>query len=560
MKKTLQFIAISVLLSAMGWISSVTSAESTEKIDSVQKVTPSEQNTQTPSEPIDATDAEDSPTGDDAEEMRNSLAKNVEGITLQHRINAADTPQPITQIKADPLILLQTFKQDIIGIIHTNGKPLKITSEIKLLLSETLSKQIGELPSVTVETNIDADGKGLSKIVFPAYQHVEPAAGEIKKFTIDFKGMDAQLEFTEDFVTSNYHIDFSGLSIEEEGQYKFGQDKTSSEGKFDADFVSLRALANLSKIEFNNSQEAVKILIENGFSETTLEKLKNAVEVQTGSLKLGKFELQYGDTQSKFDRLEANFGAPEQADTVDFFLNSKCNGTILPKEVVQESLTLHYNSQLVIRHLAAASIVELQQSARDFEKQRVKGTISQETMYLMLFSKFMEIAPKLAIKSPELALNDFSLKTNHGQLIGNTSLGIDGAKFKSLEDVPSLINALQMQADLTISKKLLQQFLTSIYELGIEDDKTDKKQSKQAVTSQIAKEVAHIIDELLKEKWLVEQADDYHFVASLKANKFIVNGTEKPSPLNEFIEGEPAPVAKLEKQAEQADRVPWVKR
>jgi hypothetical protein len=543
MEKTLQFIAVGVLLGAMGGMPAVTSAELAEKTDISQEATPPDQATQD-AEPADDADSME----DDAENAENpdaeaghaaSLAKNFEGITLQHRVNAADAPQPLKQIKADPLILLQTFKQDIMEIIQANSKPLKIASEIKLLLSELLSKQVGELPSVTVETTVDAAGKGVSQVVFPAYQHVEPAAGEIKKFTIDFKGLGAQLQFPEAFTTSSYHIDFSGLTLEEDNQYKLVLDKTTSEGKFDTDFIPLKTLANLSKLEFNNTQEGFKVLIENGSSDTTLEKLKNAVEVQMGSLKLGKFELQHGDMQSKFDRLEANFGGTEQADMVDFFLNSKFNGEILPKEVVDESLTLHYSSQLELQHLVAEAIVELQQVAQDFEKQRLKGVISEDTMYLMLFSKFMEVAPKLAVKSPELALSELSLKTNYGQLTGNTSFGIDGAKFKSLADFTSLMNALRMQSDLTISKKLLQKFLVTLSSESVTvDEKTDKKPSKEAIEKQAIAQAQTTINDLLRDKWLVEQADNYRFVASLQANKFVVNGIEKPSPLSEFMEAE----------------------
>jgi hypothetical protein len=550
MKTTLQFIAISVLLGAMGGMPAVTSAELAEKTDVSQEATPPAPTTQdtAPTEPTEDTDS----MVDDAENAENtdaeaghaaSMAKNLEGITLQHRVNAADASQPLKQIKADPLILLQTFKQDIMEIVQANSKPLKISSEIKLLLSESLSKQMGELPSVTVETTVDATGKGVSQVVFPAYQHVEPAADEIKKFTIDFKGLGTQLQFPEAFTTSSYHTDFLGLTLEEDNQYKLVLDKITSEGKFDTDFIPLKTFANLSKLEFNNTQEGFKVLIENGSSDTTLEKLKNAVEVQMGSLKLGKFELQHGDMQSKFDRLEANFGGTEQADTVNFFLNSKFNGAILPEEVIDESLTLHYSSQLELRHLMAESIVELQQVALNFEKQRIKGVISEDTMYLMLFSKFMEVAPKLAAKSPELALNDLSLKTNYGQLTGNTTFGIDGAKFKSLADFTSLVNALRMQSDLTISKKLLQKFLVTLSsESGIVDEKTDKKPSKEAIEKQAIAQAQTTIDDLLRDKWLVEQADNYRFVASLQANKFVVNGTEKPSPFSGFMEAELRPV------------------
>ena len=555
MKIALQFIAASMLLSSVGLISS-NAVATTEEKTVINQQTESIAPEKSAPDPAPSPPSEPPPSSANSKEMTETdeavdaevdqatdFVKNIEGMTLQHRLNADDAPQPIKQVKADPLILLQTFKQDVMAMLQTHPKPLKITSEIKLLLSESFSKQVGELPSVVVQTVIDAEGKGLSNIVLPTYQHEEPSAGEVKKFTIDFKGMTGQIEFIEDFANPSYRIDFSGLTVEEENEYKIVWDKTTLEGKLDADLIAVKSAFNLSKIELTNSQDSFKILMENGSSETVLEKLKNAVEVHTGNFKLGKFELQQGDTQGKMDRLEMTFGGTEQADKVDFFLNTKFNGALLPKEVLGESLTLHYNGQLALQNLATEPVIALQQAAREFERQRLKGGISENMMYLMLFNKVMEIAPKLAVKSPQLALNDFSLKTNYGQLSGKMTVGLDGAKFKSLTDIDNLLMSLQMQADFTLSKKLLQKFLAMLSpESSVTDDKTpDKKSSKEAIEKQAKQQADEGIRELLSEKWLVEEGENYHFVASLKNNSFIVNGAPKPSPLNNFMELPPPP-------------------
>jgi len=544
MKTALQFIAASMLLSSVGLIPLSAAADPDEKKPMDQQVKPvvPEKSTPhpTPAEKSKSTQSSDPTEGNDTDAV-DRFSKHIKGITLQHRLNAADTPQPLKQVKADPLILLQTFKQDVLAMMQATAKPLKISSEIKLLLSEAFAKQQQELPSVTVQTEIDATGKGLSKMGFPAYRHEEPAAGEVKKFSADFKGLDGQLEFTEDFANLNYQIDFSGLTLEEDDNYKMVWDKTTSEGKLDADFVPLKTASNLSKMELTNSQENFKMLIENASSETVLEKLKNAVEVHTGNFKLGKFELHQGDTQSKFDRLEANFGGTEQADKVDFFLNTKFNGAVLPKDVLGESLTLHHSSQLALRNLAAGAVIELQQVAREVESQRVKGALSEEAMYLKLFSKFMEVLPKITAKSPEFALSDFNLKTNYGQLTGAATLGISGAKFKSLSDLKSLIKSLQMKSDFVISKKLLLKAGIMLFaEPPAEDKNADKKLSKEAIDKQAEQQAETNIGELVKEKWLVEEGDNYRFAASLSDNKFVVNGSPKPSPLNVFMETTPS--------------------
>jgi len=547
MKIVLQFLAASMLLSSVGLIPlnvAVATEEKTEVNQQIKSVVPEKSATdpappQLSEPPPPSAPSEEMTETDEAAEANQAVdfVKNIEGLTLQHRFNADDAPQPIKQVKADPLILLQTFKQDVMAMLQAHPKPLKITSEIKLLFSESFSKQVGELPSITVQTEIDAEGKGRSNIVLPAHQHEEPAAGEVGKFIIDFKGITGQSEFTEDFANLGYQIDFSGLTVEEENQYKIVWDKTTLEGRLDADLIAVKAAANLSKMELTYSEESFKILIENGSSETVLEKLKNSVEVHTGNIKLGKFELQQGDTQGKMDRLEMTLGGTEQADQVSFFLNTKFNGALLPKEVLGESLTLHYNSQLALQSLAAEPVVALQQAAREFERQRLKDGISENMMYLMLFNKVMEVAPKLAVKSPKLALNDFNLKTNYGQLSGKMTVGLDGAKFKSLTDIDSLLMSLQMQADFTLSKKLLQKLLAMLLsEPSVTDDKTpDKKSSKEAIEKQAEQQADEGIRELLGEKWLVEEGENYRFVASLKNNSFIVNGAPKPSPLNDFM-------------------------
>lgn len=550
MKKTLQLFIFPLLLGFFSEVTQVAVAEpeektkaeqSVEKSEPAEKVTPSEKTPSetepTPEIPLD--DESLSEVESDEAPPPNST-KFIEGVTLQHRLNDDETPLPVKQVKADVVVILEKFREDIQELLKTSSKPLKVTTEIKVFLTEEWNKRIGELPSIKVETNIDAAGKGRSQVIFPAYQHVEAATATTKKFVIDFKGLVIQLDFAEDFATPDYRIDIAGLTIEEDGQYKFLIDKTISEGKLDAEFLLTKAISNLAKFEFTNSQNSLKFLLENGSSDLTREISKSGLEIVSGNFKLGKFELQAGEVQSKFDRFETVIGAKEHSDVVDGFANTKFNGAILPKEVIGESLTFHYSGQLWARHFAIEPTKELQKVLRDFEKQRRKGVISEETMMLMWMTKAMEILPKLAAKSPELAWEELNLKTNYGQLSGQMSLGIDGTKFKSLSNTKSLVNSLKMQADLTVSKKLLQKALTSVSQSAAPSNKPDKldKKAPDAVEKQVAQDVEAQISELLKEKWLAEEGENYRFVASLKENKLVVNGAEKPSPLDGLLEPE----------------------
>lgn len=550
MKKTLRLFIIPLLLGFFSGVAQVAVAEPDEKTNaeqSVEKTVPAEKvvpTEKTPSEtaptPTIPSDEEILSEEESDETPPPNATKFIEGVTLQHRLNEDETPLPIKQVKADVVVILEKFKEDIQELLKSNAKPLKVTTEIKVFLTEEWNKRIGELPSIKVETNIDAAGKGRSQVVFPAYQHVEPATANTKKFAIDFKGLVLQLDFAEDFVTPDYRIDIAGLTIEEDGQYKFLIDKTTSEGKLDAEFLLTKAISNLAKFEFTNAQDSLKFLLENGSSDLTREISKSGLEIIAGNFKLGKFEIQAGEVQSKFDRFEMVTGVKEHPDVVDGFANTKFNGAILPKEVVGESLTFHYSGQFWARHFAIEPTKELQKVMRDFEKQRRKGVISEETMMLMWMTKAMEILPKIAAKSPELAWEELNLKTNYGQLSGQMSLGIDGTKFKSLSNTKSLINSLKMQADLTVSKKLLQKVLTSISQSAApssQPNKSDKK-APDAVEKQVAQEVEAQLNELLKEKWLAEDGENYRIVASLKENKLVVNGAEKPSPLDSLFEPE----------------------
>lgn len=555
MKKTLRLFILPLLLGIFGGAAQVALAEPEKKVDveqSVEANTPAEKSSnETSPAPSIPSDEEILSEAESDEMPPPNITKYVEGVTIQHRLNDDETPLPVKQVKADAVAVLEKFKTDMLELLKTNAKPLKVTTEIKVFLTEEWNKRIGELPSIKVETAIDVAGKANSRVVFPAYQHVEPATENTKKFAVDFKGVVLQLDFTEDFVNSDFRIDIAGFTIEEDGQYKFAIDKTTSEGKLDAEFLVLKAISNLAKFEFSNPQNELKLLLENGFSELNREISKTGLEIVTGNFKLGKFEIQAGDMQSKLDRFEVVTGVKEHPDVVDAFANTKFNGAILPKEVVGESLTFHYSGQFWARHLALEPTIELQKVMRDFEKQRRKGVISDETMVLMWMTKVMEILPKFAAKSPELAWEELNLKTNYGQLSGQAVLGIDGSKFKSLSDVKSLVNSLKMQANLMVSKKLLQKVLTAVSQFSttsIKSDKPDKsdKKTPDAVEKQLAQDVESHITELLGQKWLVEEGENYRFVATLKDNKLIVNGAEKPSPLDLLLEEEaPAQVQEV---------------
>lgn len=552
MKRTLRLFILPALLGLFGGMAQVALAEPNEKTkveQSVETTPPSEKVT-----PTEKTPPETAPAIPSDEEILSetesdetpppSSTKYIEGVTIQHRLNDDETPLPVKQVKADVVVVLEKFRADILELLKTHAKPLKVMTEIKVFLTEEWDTRIGELPSIRVETNIDAAGKGSSQVIFPAYQHVEPATEKSKKFAIDFKGVSLRIDFTEDFVNPDYHVDIAGVTIEEEGEYKFVVDKTTSEGKLDADFLLLKAISNLAKFEFTNPQSSLKLLLENGSSDLSREISKTGLEIVGGNFKLGKFEIQAGEVQSKLDRLEVITGVKERPELVDGFANAKFNGAILPKEVVGESLTFHYSGQFWARHFAIEPIKELQKVIRDFEKQRRKGVISEETMMLMWMTKVMEIFPKLAVKSPELAWEELNLKTNYGQLSGQTTLGIDGTKFKSLADVKSLVNALKMQADLTVSKKLLQKALAVISQSAMPSQKPDKldKKAPEAVEKQVLQDVEMQIGALLSEKWLAEEGENYRFVATLKDNKLVVNGAEKPSPLDLLLGESPTQV------------------
>lgn len=538
MKKTLQFFILPLLLGIFSGMVQVAVAAPEKKPDveqSVEKNLPPEVPPAAPVTPPD----EETVNGEESDELPPpNTRKYIEGVTIQHRLNDDETPLPVKQVKADVAVVLEKFKEDLLELLKTNAKPLKVTTEIKVFLTEEWDKRVGELPTIKVETNVDTSGKANSRVVFPAYQHVEPATEQTKKFAVDFKGVVLQLDFNEDFVNSDFRVDIAGFTVEEDGQYKFVIDKTSSEGKLDAEFLILKAISNLAKFEFSNPQNELKLLLENGSSELNHEISKTGLEIVTGNFKLGKLEIQAGDTQSKLDRFEVVTGVKEHPDAVDAFANTKFNGAILPKEVVGESLTFHYSGQFWTRHLALEPTKELQKVVRDFERQRRKGVISDETMILMWMTKVMEILPKFAAKSPELAWEELSLKTNYGQLSGQMALGIDGTKFKSLSNVKSLVNALKMQSNLMVSKKLLQKVIAALSQFSTASSKPDKsdKKAPDVVEKQVTQEVEAHIAELLSQKWLVEEGENYRFVATLKDNKLIVNGAEKPSPLDLLLE------------------------
>ena len=415
----------------------------------------------------------------------------IQGFTIEHRVNDAN-PLPAKRIEAEPLILLQTLRQDILAQLAKHSKPLKIHTKINVLMPKEMANTWKKLPALLVETHVNKSGNGKSEFAMPAYRHEEPS----NRFVVNWKGLNGELTFTESFENLSIALSIAGLSLEGGEGFLFSFDKFHYNGMLDADLIPNQMDFSLPKFKMGNNDSQLK-----GYDivfKMKVNKTNNGVDLATGLFKMGYLGFDAAETRATLDDLEFTFDSNEQGDLVNFLVDTKIGNLVLPKEILGESIKVSsYTSNMEIRRLDSTAIKIMQNAIRALQKQRQSGALSEEMMNVALLGNLIQVVPFLLMKSPEVALTQLNLKTKEGGLEGNATIAIDGRKVRSLEPM-ALLGALQGQGEFGIDKTLVKKVFASN---------------------------AQLIKGLLEQKVLVtEGGDKYKLIVKLQDNKLTVNG------------------------------------
>ena len=441
-------------------------------------------------------------------------------FTLQHSFNKnKPLPKetiniPLEKLEANPSLLLSAIRENFSQHLANQERPLQIHSQLNLVLLPELKKTMGELPTISIDTDIQKDGSGNSAVTVPANKLEVTEADDNDKTSIDWKKMTAQFSFTDQFKEITSAIQWLGLNLtsQKEGSISIG--KSEFAGKFDINWIPSKLMLKLPIVEVVDPEEGVFKLTALNFDLNT-QVANNGLELGNLTFEVGK--IQYTDEDGlPFSIKNITFNADSKLETevVNSSVNSNIGQITLPKEFAEEAqpVEMSYLANFAFRRLDAEALLALQKTARELQTQ------TQDSMMagMALFGQFMAVAPKLLARSPEIALTQLTITTPKGNIEGKANLLLNGKKVTSLMEQEAWLNALQAQLNLNIGEDLL----TKLLMLEEEDAETVEQE----------------IQSLLKDKLLVKKGKNYEIVASFQDNKLTINGQE--TPLSQFLGGD----------------------
>jgi acyl carrier protein len=434
--------------------------------------------------PLSAADGTDSSFEDDLR------------FTLQHRFNGGSSrPAEMITISFEafennPLVFFQQIKNNFSKQLERETKPLQIDSELKFLLSTSDRECFGQLPTLSLKTLIDKDGVGQSKVVFPAYRREVPET--CGKGLIDWKGLDGQLSFTDSSENFTAALNLAGLTIKEEGVLGISLAKSTLSGTLDADWMPIKIDLNWPSLQVRNQDgqldlQAMSVHFNN-------EKSRKGVDLGNTNFKVGHLVWTDADSKASLDDLLIISKGQEQNGVINYTLQTQIGQFVIPsQEPSKEAIEASLQAKLAFNRFDEESLLGLQTTARQLAEQEYHPMLP-----MIMLGEFMQVIPKLVAKSPEIAISQLTLKTSKGNLDGHLTIRLDGDRVTSLES-SVLMAALQAQADLQISKSLLEQF------------------------NQVGD---------LSKSWLMDIGDNYLFIAEFKGGELTINDQVIPLPFD----------------------------
>jgi len=428
-------------------------------------------------------------------------------------------------------VLLQTLKDDVLAQLKKHGKPLTVDTEVNVVLSEEWSSDLDnkQLPSLSMKTTVNEQGQGKSEFALPMFKRKLTDEKEVEQAVIDWKGLQGQLTFPEKLENLTMIANTEGFRIVD-GQSFAELGKTTFSGEFDANLFPTLFDFNLPSFKFKDANDKTELNFDGIVFKGKTEKSKGDLSLGQGALTISQFNLTQGDAKGHLKGFELKGHGELQEDTVRYILNTQIGQLLLPEEVIGEKLEMSYASNLELRRLDATVVAEIQKTAQELRKQKQLGTIGTEMLGIAMMGKAMEVLPRLLTKSPELALTELNLKTAQGNLQGKMTVGIDGKKAVSLDELAKFIMAIKAQADFTMAKALFEKIMANmVYEdlmseaMGREEA-INKKPDEAALRKQAKTSSDEQIKEFIAKKYIVASGDHYQLVASLLDGKLNVNG------------------------------------
>ena len=423
-----------------------------------------------------------------------SKAENIIILSIQHSVNGGDfLPKealsiPLKRLKSDPLTLLQMIRKSLSKHLHT--LPVQINTNLELPY---------KLPALSIVTKVDKNSNGISDIKIPNHQF------STDKVALEWEGLSSHLTFTDNFINLKADTDFDKLIISKTDKVLILLKQTNIYSAFDSKFKPTKLTVNIPSIQAQKGES--KLNLQSFMTGFDIKKLTNGLEIGNLTVQLKHINFIENKVKTGLKNLHLITDIQELDEVINFNLKTITDQVNLPMDVAAglEDITQAINISLL--NLDSASLLALQNKFHKVHN-------SPMAMFIML-GEFMEIAPDLLAKSPEIKLHQLLLQTSKGKLQGNLTIGLDGKKADSLA-IPTLVRALHAEGMVNIDKELLNQIMINQFQ-----DSPDN--AKVAAEEQIKS--------YLEKKILVEKnGDSYQIIAEFKNGKLFVNEQEMPLP------------------------------
>jgi hypothetical protein len=507
------------------------SSQSTPAPASVEKqppevLAPVEKTTAPPAETAIKTPDKKSVTATDAVENSEQSDKKFVQFTLRHRVND-EKPSAETPVEPDLLIILQTLKNQIsTQLAKQTAYPLKIETTIQPRFAGDLATE--PLPSLTINTQFESSSNGNSHFTLPAVERKIPATTERGEITVNWKGLQGQFNFAYPFKNLTTSLNIAGLFFEEDAGIKLTLGQVTLAGEFDADLIPTKMNIILPSLKILNDQ--IQLSVKKAVFDAKVEKTTKGVDLSNIQLKIGQADFGEESQQATLHHFELVGNGKVQEEGISYHIQTNLNKLTLPKGLLfDEALEISYSSQLELRRVDVTAVIELQKTARELQKQRQSGVISEEMMNFAMLGKLMEVSPKLLEQSPEISITQLNIKSNHGELQGKLTMSIDGEASISFEELGDLVQALQAQAEFSIDKGFAEKiFYKQTYKELL------AKASKQPTVTELADlekqamtATKQRLQNYVQQKLLLDIGSNaYKIVGQLQDGQLTVNGQE----------------------------------
>jgi len=443
-------------------------------------------------------------------------------LSLQHRFNSGEPiPSetiaiPFEKIDENPLVLLAELKKHFLKHLKKHEKPLEIDTTLDFVLSPELLRDWGRWPSVSIKTLVDSKGVGKIDVVFPAYRREVPAKSG--KPLIDWKGLTAQFTFTEQSENLRVALNTAGLMVEKAGKMTLSFGQTTFNGAFDGNLEPIEIDLNLPSFAFQDDAGSVKA--NNLIFKLNIEKTGKGVRLDDLDFQVGHVDVSQLEEgfQISLDNLALTTDAESQGNVLNYTVGGQIGKITLPKESTGDLEINSVAGQLAFQRIDEEAWLALQNTNRELE------TDDSATAMLML-GQFMELAPKLVPKSPQMALTQFVMGTSQGQLKADVSLGIHGNKVISLDNPLFVISALWANVDFSINKTLLASIVEMMITYEMQESLAGKAMSEAELAKIKAKTMQEFPFNLLVDG---EPNNDKKLVADLTDGMLTLNGQKMP--------------------------------